>query len=567
VDVSPASAHRIATIFERQAWFQSPIPACRIQTGFEDLLGPLRNKTGKKSERREIGALRREFEMNVFVLRSMAIMAIAAVLAIVTGYYITQTEYTAVLSLVGCALILFFAFRTSYIALLGFGLLDPFSVPLPFIWGFPPVLLILGICLFRQVLRGSIAQKKEVHPTNAVIPAFCIFFGWIFIRFCMNPTLPHLSGFGEDISGFRPFLNYGICFMVVFTLGRFIHSRSDVLKFARALTWTAGCLSILFIGLMFTRNVTIAGILQWLGLFISVYDNGLFRFIVLPGFGIVLITLAFLPRMFPAKRFTRVLILCLGLAAVVLGGSRSGLGMTIAILVATPLLKKNIPVFAATLGSIIILTITGYFVGATVSKQDQSGIFRVLALVSPDIAESTQATGTWEYRQLRWQRALEEIRNHPLTGRGYGGVENAYLFRDGYSWEEARIEIDLASGGIHNGYLACALALGIPAALLFIGLFSWGIWRNARLAWTSKDPTIAQIHTFICVSLIAYALSIYIGTDLNNPMIWTLLGLGILTERITRREIQRTTTTEQFSEQPHPLGSTRLRLIAQGQSR
>ena len=70
----------------------------------------------------------------------------------------------------------------------------------------------------------------------------------------------------------------------------------------------------------------------------------------------------------------------------------------------------------------------------------------------------------------------------PLIGKGYGGLENAWVFSDTSQIEDVLLEVDLASGGIHNGYLTGAYSLGIPAVLFFLIAFigqmimSFGLW-------------------------------------------------------------------------------------------
>lgn len=476
--------------------------------------------------------------MNYHQIKGLLIFFAAMGFAIWMGYAVAMEDYF-LMAVVACtAIAVILLLMPGYIPLLAFGLLDPLAVPIPFIIGFPPLIPVLGICLLKYVLRRGLIKKSGTREISAMVLPFGIFFAWVFFRYCLNPVLPNVAGFGENVTGFRPYMNYAICFVLVFTVGRFIQSRADLVKLIRWLAGVSAFFLLLFVGLMFTRNFAVASVLNYLGVFVSVYDNGVFRFVVLPSFGLILISLALLPDLLVLRKSLRICLLLLGGAAVLLGGNRSGLAMAGAIIMVTPLLKKDFRRFSIIAIGTVLFFVGAYFLGETLGRSQQTGILRALALVSPQMAASTQASDTWEFREIRWRRALEEIRNHPWVGRGYGGVENAFIWNDWNSFEQARVEIDLASGGVHNGYIACALALGIPAALMFIGIFGWSIWHNAKLAMRIKaeDRQASSIHIFVCASLVGYMLSIYIGTDLNNPMIWFFLGLGVLMKRIRLAE-------------------------------
>ena len=56
----------------------------------------------------------------------------------------------------------------------------------------------------------------------------------------------------------------------------------------------------------------------------------------------------------------------------------------------------------------------------------------------------TDAASTWEWRQVRWQRAIEEIKQNPMIGKGYGGLENACSF---HFEEFGRASVDIDLGG------------------------------------------------------------------------------------------------------------------------
>jgi O-antigen ligase len=170
------------------------------------------------------------------------------------------------------------------------------------------------------------------------------------------------------------------------------------------------------------------------------------------------------------------------------------------------------------------------------SQLPQTGFLRPLALVSPALTEATGGDRNIEWREIRWQRALEEIRKHPIVGVGYGGLENA-LISDIQSAEEGQ-DMDLATGGVHNGFIAVALALGIPAAILFLFILVRQMILNGFRAFSlrSRDPVLADAHAFVCANLLASVGGMFIGSDVNDPMIWFYFALGLVISQLRRAE-------------------------------
>jgi len=106
---------------------------------------------------------------------------------------------------------------------------------------------------------------------------------------------------------------------------------------------------------------------------------------------------------------------------------------------------------------------------------------------------------------------------------------------------ETSQEMSLATGGFHNGYLASALALGIPASLFFICLLFGNIFLNAMWAYSlqKRDSFLSEAHCFVCAFLLADAVGIFVGTDVNDPMIWFVMALGLFTRRLRDREARK----------------------------
>jgi len=135
---------------------------------------------------------------------------------------------------------------------------------------------------------------------------------------------------------------------------------------------------------------------------------------------------------------------------------------------------------------------------------------------------------TW--RERRWERGMEDIRKRPWIGYGYGGLENAFVFRTSAQFETAMVDIDVANGTLHNGFLAGARAFGIPGLLLFVIAYFGRIVFNAKRAvrFRASDPVVSDLHCFVFVNLVALIVALYVGSDLNSPLVWFYIALGDL---------------------------------------
>ena len=144
-----------------------------------------------------------------------------------------------------------------------------------------------------------------------------------------------------------------------------------------------------------------------------------------------------------------------------------------------------------------------------------------------------------------------DVRRHPWLGVGYGGLDAVFAFTTYEDFQQNSAEIDVASGTLHNGYIAGARTFGIPFCLLFICLITSRIiihWRQA-VRERDQDPVQSDLHTFVLANLVGLPIAIYIGADLNLPQIWFYIGLGFLINKLKQGEAP----TAELSE-PEPGG-------------
>jgi O-antigen ligase len=477
-------------------------------------------------------------EMNPRQITALLIFGSAIVLAVCAGISIAMEDYWLLWLAAGAIFITGSLVTPGYVPLLVFGLLIPFSLPIPFIWNMPFLLLALGVCIVKYWLERGLTIHKHFSPISTVNWSCALFFAWVFLRYCMKPSIPNIMGFGRNVTGFRAWLSYALCFGVLFFLGRFIGSRQGLHKLVRWLAIVSVAFILLLVPAALSKSMTVLAILTYFGMFATTFDNGFLRIVALPGFGLILFSLALLPNLLHLKPFTRSLCVILALSAIVMGGNRSSFGTALIFAISIPLLRRKFLQAAAVTGTLFVLIASVYFAGPVLSRLPETGFLRMLALVSPDLARVTGGEANMEWREVRWERALERIRTHPFVGEGYGGLENAWDAMDSTQLEEQGEEMSLATGGIHNGYLASALALGVPASLFFIYILLQQIILNARRAYgyQSHDPVIAEAHCFVTAYLLACSAGIFIGSDLNDPMIWLYIGLGTFLIQLRTRE-------------------------------
>jgi len=133
---------------------------------------------------------------------------------------------------------------------------------------------------------------------------------------------------------------------------------------------------------------------------------------------------------------------------------------------------------------------------------------------------------------------MEDIRNRPWIGYGYGGLENAFVFGTSDQFETAMVDMDVANGTLHNGFLASARAFGIPGLLLFmigyLGRIVFNAKRTAR--FRASDPVVSDLHCFVFANLVALLVALYVGADLNSPIIWFYITLGDLAAGVKKAE-------------------------------
>jgi O-antigen ligase len=254
----------------------------------------------------------------------------------------------------------------------------------------------------------------------------------------------------------------------------------------------------------------------------------------LPAIGLSLLTLALLPQVNLLGLWPRMFAVALGSAAIVLGGNRATLAMAIVTLLAIAVARRKVKLVVFALCGIAAGLAALYVMGENMKFARGVGFLRVAALVSPRAAQQSEAWQTEVWRKLRWERAMADIRKHPWMGLGYGGLGGIFAYASSEGYEQNLIEIDVAAGSIHNGFLSSARAFGIPFCFLFIGILVHRTWSHGGQAMRDYriDPLQGDLHSFVFASLASMPLAILIGADLNNALIWFYISLGLILFRL-----------------------------------
>ena len=457
------------------------------------------------------------------------------VLSLAVGFALATGNHFMLILGAGAVLVTAVVVADGFTALIAFGLLCPFVLPVPFVRSVPVLASVLALCVLKYILRCAVHRSDVKSAVWLLTPGITLFFLWVVIRYAMDPVLPNPKGFGAHVTGFRAYFSYATCLGLIVLLGVTINTREQLASLLRWLGIIAAGLALMFIPLVFSRSIGIGSLLTQFGVFVTTFDNGFLRFVVLPGYGMFLVMLGTLPNLCRPTPSLRLALIGIGLVAVVLGGSRSSFLMLIVMVLCVAALRLRALHTVAFGGGFVVLLVIFYLIGEHVQIREV-GLLRILSLVSPRIAYQTDAADSVRWRLVRWERAAADIEQRPWVGKGYGGLENAWVFQTRADYEAAMVDVDVAAGSVHNGYLAAMRAFGIPAVVFFLLLLGWHLIQNLQRARRLRfsDPFASDLHLLALAYLMGYFIAIQFGSDLNDPMLWFVLALGVLMRRLPR---------------------------------
>ena len=169
-------------------------------------------------------------------ITALMTLGAAVVLALCLGISIATENYALLIFASTVVVVGLLVVMPGHIPLFVFALLVPFSLPVPYVWNFPFLMIGLGICAVKNWLQGGLRNRGlrrngQTANFSTVNLPIVFFMTWVFLRYCLKPSLPNVMGWGTNVTGFRSWLSYALSFAVLFYLGRLIVNRAGVLKF------------------------------------------------------------------------------------------------------------------------------------------------------------------------------------------------------------------------------------------------------------------------------------------------------------------------------------------------
>ncbi len=419
---------------------------------------------------------------------------------------------------------------------LAFGALAPFAISLGPIHHIPPLALALAICTCAIGIKAA-AKNFPTRTTGRFAPLIAIFYLLLAVRYCMDPVLPgYAIGIGDDVTGFRSWLDHLIGFGCVLLLGFFITSLVMVKQLFRSLLAFSILFAVVALIIMLIPGMALTRTLASAGIAMGEFSNGWRRFLFLPSMGQFMIVGCLLPNLFATTRLQRSVLLILGIVSVVAGGNRGSALALLVIIGAIWVLKRKpaavIALMACSIGLILLANVIveqGW--GKTLTPWT-----RVMSAFSPSLSTEIGATSTVEWRIARWQRALEDIRTHPWLGMGYGGVRGYFRMMSDIADSDPDLELerDVATGLTHNGYISSARALGIPITVLFILIMAARIRTHIKQArrYRADDKVFFEGHVFMCAYLVMMLFALMFGAETRYPTLWMFIALSLILERL-----------------------------------
>jgi len=426
--------------------------------------------------------------------------------------------------------------QANFPAYLAFGILAPVSITLPFVRLFPTYAVVLGLCVLAAFGRRVVAAGPGVTPLRSYDRLTLIFYGYLLVRYLMHPVLPgYALGLSEDITGFRSWFDHLIGFATVLFLGYLLRTRDDLRRCCRWLLVAAFVFTAISVPLMFIPSLALTRVLHTLGVYIVYFSNGWRRFVFLPGLGVILLSASLLPRAFGLRPWIARLLLPFGVMAIVAGANRSSLLAVLTMVVAIWIVQRRylrVVLLAAMVAALVWAVDVAY--QRRLLTVDHPFI-RLMGVFNPRITDESGGAETIEWRLMRWRRALEDIRNHPWVGVGYGVLPEFFAVTSEYRSlsPELEVERDLATGSTHNGYISAARSLGIPAVVLFAIIMGREVWRCLRAGRRlAARPEEAELHLFLGSYLLMYLAVLWMAAEIRNPPIWLFLALSMSANRL-----------------------------------
>ncbi len=451
---------------------------------------------------------------------------------------------------------IFFLKFADYPILLALGFSLPHNMPLPLIWAMPTYFIILSLCIAHKIVCLSTQRDKSFKFGKNISIWIFLFFGWVFFRYLQDPALPRLFASSDvGVTGFKSFFGYFACLVYILFLPILIDTKERFIKFLRWMAiFALFFISVLSIGSL-TSSYELANIYQSIGFTPNYIPGSTLRFVALPNYGFLLISLIFLRDELRLRKVHILFMMGFGVTALVLGSNRTTILQLFAFIILILMLRGKIIALYASLVIFVSILSVFYYVGENYTLPTKYQFVRVLSIASPKVSRETDAMSNIHWRLMRWERALEDIKENPVLGVGYGGMEGIFrLLSYTRIDEDMKIEMDLATGSSHNTLISGARALGIPAVVLFLAVWYVQVYYHFK-KYRNKEIRDDYYHyaSWLLPILLSLLISMQASYDLNSIRLWFFVGISELLKKFYFRD--KTQSKMQFT------GSDELNIV------
>src|SRR2546426_1057630 len=124
--------------------------------------------------------------MNSAAIKHLVILVVGGIAAALFGSMLASADYDNLLLLSYVAIGLYVLAAPGFVPLIAIGILSPFILPIPFIYNFPFIALILAVCCVKIFFRNALARHRSDPYRHCFTWGFVALFAWVALRYCMK---------------------------------------------------------------------------------------------------------------------------------------------------------------------------------------------------------------------------------------------------------------------------------------------------------------------------------------------------------------------------------------------
>lgn len=393
--------------------------------------------------------------------------------------------------------------------------------------------LVIGMVIFAKNIRKL--ERIKVYYLNSLMFVFLLFFISISFQLFYKIQLPGFLGSGDGNSGFL--LRWNILNNFIVFIALFVGFNREVLYYLISrlnIFYIVVFVISLFMLLFKVNTLPLFNTFTWT---VVVETASSKKMIIAGTAAIILLTyqLAF-------KRRTVIWLMSLVilLFGVAVSGSRTAfLSYLLIVMFGFMIYHRFLIRGIVTLlfSSVIIVAILLSPVVLLVPQKYQ----RLVVIFPSEFytgeltkLRASAAAKSSNFRYEMWTKALQKIKQHPLTGEGIGVPKAKYdLGAEGLSAFQkidSRILIEdfMNSGGLHNTFVSLAYIFGLPSAILFFVFLGMLLLKTYRLTQIYEGD-LRAIYFFFTLLILNFIIQTFISDIHNSMEFYVYLALIIKT--------------------------------------